>query len=154
VGLVETVVEVEAKIVVGLMASIAVEAVIELEVVLPAVVIVKANSELVVTTEDKSDVRAEVELETTLVKGTEELGLLDSWYSTSSVRSGLHRPPYCSLYKAYCLRRDFASATKPENQNGVCRSLTSQAIVMWTATSSRDVGGWRPESGIPFCCDA
>jgi hypothetical protein len=65
------------------MASIAVEAVIELEVVLPAVVIVKANSELVVTTEDKSDVRAEVELETTLVKGTEELGLLDSWYKLS-----------------------------------------------------------------------
>jgi hypothetical protein len=83
VGLVETVVEAEVKIVVGLMASIAVEAVIELEVVLPAVVIVKANSELVVTTEDKSDVRAEVELETTLVKGTEGLGLLDSWYKFS-----------------------------------------------------------------------
>ena len=82
-GLVETVVEVEAKLVVELMASIAVEAVIEHEVVLPAVVIVKANSELVVTTEDKLDVRAEVELETTLIKGTEELVLLDSWYKFS-----------------------------------------------------------------------
>jgi len=34
--------------------------------------------ELVVTTKTKSDVGAEVELETALVKGTEELRLLDS----------------------------------------------------------------------------
>jgi hypothetical protein len=91
VGLVETVVEVEAELV-ELMASIAVEAIIELEVVLPAVVIVKANSELVVTTEDKSDVRAEVELETTLIKGTEGLGLLDSWYKFSPLG-----PPQTSI---------------------------------------------------------
>jgi len=31
----------------------------------------------------KSDVGAEVELETALVKDTEELGLLDSWYKLS-----------------------------------------------------------------------
>ena len=82
-GLVEIVVEAEAKLVVELMALTAVETVIELEVVLPTVVIVEVNNELVVTTEGKSDVSAEVELETTLVKGTEELRLLDSWYKLS-----------------------------------------------------------------------
>jgi hypothetical protein len=83
VGLVEIVVEAEAKLVVELMALTAVETVIELEVVLPTVVIVEVNNELVVTTEGKSDVSTEVELETTLVKGTEELRLLDSWYKLS-----------------------------------------------------------------------
>ena len=62
--------EAEAKLVVELMALTAVEAAIEPEVVLPTVVIVKVDIELVVATEDKSDVGAEVELETALVKGT------------------------------------------------------------------------------------
>ena len=75
--------EVEAKLVVELMALTAVEAVIELEVVLPTAPVVEVNNELAVTTEDKSDVSAKVELETALVKGTEELKLLDSWYKLS-----------------------------------------------------------------------
>jgi hypothetical protein len=77
------VVEAEANLVVELMALTAVEAIIELEVALPTMAVIEVNNELVVTTEDKSDVGVEVELETALVKDTEELRLLDSWYKLS-----------------------------------------------------------------------
>jgi hypothetical protein len=83
VGLVGMVAEAETKLVIELMALTAVEVVIEVEVVLPTVVIAEVNIELVVMTEDKSNVGAEVELEVALVKGTEELRLLDSRYKLS-----------------------------------------------------------------------
>jgi hypothetical protein len=114
---------VKGKLVVELMVLTAVEAAIELEIVLPVVVIVEVTNELAVTTEDKPDIGAEVELETEFVKGTDELRLLDSWYKLSPFG-----PPQISiLFAVHAILPAMASrvSNKAENQHGVCRSLTS-----------------------------